>query len=45
MPMENTETSAGFGKATIKTKGLAKGTYFVRLTAEGKVKTKQIVIE
>jgi hypothetical protein len=45
IPMENTETSAGFGKATIKTKGLAKGTYIVKLTAGGNVKTKTIVVQ
>ncbi len=38
------ETSAGFGTIRLNTNTLAKGTYFVRLTADGSVKTKAIVI-
>jgi hypothetical protein len=41
----NVETSAGFGKALVNTSGLAKGTYIVRLTADGSVKTKSLVVQ
>jgi hypothetical protein len=42
---DNIETSAGFGKTQVSTKGLAKGTYFVKLSADGSVKSKALVIE
>ncbi len=45
VPMQTTETSAGFGKAQINTTGFAKGTYIVKLTADGSVKTKSIIVQ
>lgn len=45
VPMENAETSAGFGKASVSTNGLAAGTYIVKLSANGSVKTKTIVVQ
>ncbi|MDQ3111371.1 MAG: T9SS type A sorting domain-containing protein [Bacteroidota bacterium] len=45
VPVENVETSAGFGKTLVNTSGLSKGTYIVRLTADGNVKTKSLIIQ
>ena len=45
VPMQNIETSAGFGKAQVNTSGFAKGTYLVKLTADGSVKTKSLIIQ
>ncbi len=45
VPMNDIETSAGYGKSEVNTSGLSKGTYFVRLTADGSVKTKSIIIQ
>ncbi|MEO5643059.1 MAG: T9SS type A sorting domain-containing protein [Bacteroidia bacterium] len=45
VPVNGIETSAGFGKAQVNTSGLAKGTYIVKLTADGIVKTKSLIIQ
>ncbi len=45
VPVQDIETSAGYGSHRLNTNGLAKGTYFVRLSADGSVKTKPIVIQ
>lgn len=45
VPVNGTETSAGFGKTQVNTSGLAKGTYIVKLTADGSVKTKSLIIQ
>lgn len=45
VPVNGIQTSAGFGSQQLKTSGLAKGTYIVRLSADGSSKTKTIVIQ
>lgn len=45
VPVNDIETSAGYGSQKVSTNGLAKGNYFIRMTAEGSVKTKPIVIQ
>ncbi|CAN5252905.1 hypothetical protein BH09BAC5_BH09BAC5_06100 [soil metagenome] len=45
VPVNDVETSAGFGKSQVNTAGLAKGSYFIRLTADGNVKTKTLIIQ
>ncbi|HEU4718904.1 MAG TPA: T9SS type A sorting domain-containing protein [Bacteroidia bacterium] len=45
VPVKDENTSAGFTSKQVSTDGLAAGTYLLRLTTDGIVKTKTIVIE